>query len=228
VRRRVTTGPQAVGAPACAPTVLTATAVRGAVAHLAAADRILSDIIRCVGPFALQHRPPDFETLVRSIVYQQISGKAALSIFSRLQAACGDGGRITPPAVLRLDAAAVRQVGLSAQKARYVRDLAEKTSAGAVDFAALPALDDDAVIAQLVQVKGVGVWTAQMFLLFALRRPDVLPASDLGIRAAVTRAYRLRKPATPTRVLQIGRPWRPYASVASWYLWRSLLNLAAL
>ncbi|RPJ56311.1 MAG: DNA-3-methyladenine glycosylase 2 family protein [Acidobacteria bacterium] len=207
---------------------MTAAAVRAALAHLAAADPVLADIIRRVGPFALQYREPDFETLVRSIVYQQISGKAALSIFGRLQAACADGGRMTPAAVLGLDAAAMRRVGLSAQKARYVRDLAEKTAAGAVDFPALPALADDAVIAQLVQVKGVGVWTAQMFLIFALRRPDVLPASDLGIRAAVTRAYRLRKPATPARVQQVGRPWRPYASVASWYLWRSLLNFAAL
>jgi DNA-3-methyladenine glycosylase II len=193
-----------------------------------AADPVLADIIRRVGPFGMQYREPDFETLVRSIVYQQISGKAALSIFSRLQAACGTGERMTPSAVLALDAPAMRRVGLSVQKARYLRDLAEKAAARAVDFAALPALDDEAVTAQLVQVKGVGVWTAQMFLMFALRRPDVLPVSDLGIRAAVTRAYRLRKPATAARVLQIGRPWRPYASVASWYLWRSLQNFAAL
>jgi DNA-3-methyladenine glycosylase II len=192
------------------------------------ADPIMGRIIESVGPYALSYREPDFETLVRSIVYQQISGKAALSIFSRLQAACGTGDRITPCGVLRLEAGTLRRIGLSQQKARYVADLAEKTAAGELDFARLPALPDPDVIARLTVVQGVGVWTAQMFLIFALRRPDVLPASDLGIRAAVTKAYRLRKPATPARVLALGRAWRPYASVAAWYLWRSLQNFAAL
>jgi DNA-3-methyladenine glycosylase II len=210
------------------PPVLRPAIVAAALAHLQGGDPILAAIIRRVGAFDMRYREPDFETLVRSIVYQQISGKAALAIFGRLQAASRNGERMAAEAVLALDLPAFRQLGLSQQKAAYVRDLAEKTAAGLVDFAALPALPDDLVVERLTAVRGVGVWTAQMFLMFALRRPDVLPVSDLGIRAAVTKAYRLRKPPGPARIEKLARPWRPYASVASWYLWRSLDNFAAL
>ncbi len=201
--------------------------VEAALAHLRGGDPTLAAVIERVGPYAIQYREPDFETLVRSIVYQQISGRAALSIFTRLRAACADGGRMGHARVLALDTAALRLLGLSQQKAAYLRDLSQKTAEGRIDFGALPALPDEAVIERLTQVKGVGIWTAQMFLIFALRRPDVLPVSDLGIRAAVIKAYRLRK-LTNVRLEKIARPWRPYASVASWYLWRSLENFAAL
>ncbi len=202
--------------------------LEAALTHLRGGDPTLRAIIQRVGPYAMQYREPDFETLVRSIVYQQISGRAALSIFTRLRGACVDGGRMSARAVLALDAAALRGLGLSQQKAAYLRDLAGRTADGRLDFAALPSLPDEAVIEHPTQVKGVGVWTAQMFLIFALRRPDVLPVSDLGIRSAVVKAHRLRKPITPARLERIGKPWRPYASVASWYLWRSLENFAAL
>lgn len=208
--------------------VLTPAGVDVAVAHLTAADPVMAQIIAGVGSFRMAFREPDFETLVRSVVYQQISGKAAMAIFGRLCAACGDGGRLRPAAILALPADALRGLGLSSQKARYVRDLAEKTQARLLDFERLPELTDDEVIGVLTQVTGVGRWTAQMFLMFALRRPDVLPVADLGVRAAVQKAYRLRKPPTPDRMARIARPWRPYATVASWYLWRSLENFAAL
>lgn len=211
-----------------APGVVTPAILQAALAHLQAADPILATIMRRVGEFGMRYREPDFETLVRSIVYQQISGKAALAIFGRLQAAAKNGERMTPEAVLALDLPALRQLGLSQQKAAYVRDLAEKAAGGLVDFDALPGLPDSLVVERLTAVRGVGVWTAQMFLIFALRRPDVLPVSDLGIRAAVTKAYRLRKSPGPARIERLARPWRPYATVASWYLWRSLDNFAAL
>jgi DNA-3-methyladenine glycosylase II len=202
--------------------------IQAALAHLRAGDPTLAVVIQRVGPYAMQYRDPDFETLVRSIVYQQISGRAALSIFTRLRAACADGARMSAAAVLALDAAGLRLLGLSQQKSLYLRDLAQRAADGRLDLAALAALPDEAVIEHLTQVKGVGRWTAQMFLMFALRRPDVLPVADLGIRAAVAKAYRLRKPPTAARLEKIARPWRPYASVACWYLWRSLENFAAL
>ncbi|MFB3820321.1 MAG: DNA-3-methyladenine glycosylase [Candidatus Methylomirabilales bacterium] len=211
-----------------APPVLTPAVLAAALAHLRAGDPVLAAIIARVGEFGMRYREPDFETLVRSIIYQQISGKAAAAIFGRLQAASRNGERITAEGVLGLDPAGLRQLGLSQQKAAYVRDLAEKAAAGLVDFGELPRLPDDLVVERLTAVRGVGVWTAQMFLIFALRRPDVLPVSDLGIRAAVTRAYRLRKPPGPARIEKLARPWRPYASIASWYLWRSLDNFATL
>ncbi len=211
-----------------APRIVTDALAAEALVRLREADPRLGAIIARVGGYAMRYRRPDFETLVRSIVYQQISGKAALAIFTRLQEACGQGGGMRPERLLALDHAGLRRLGLSPQKAAYVRDLAEHTAAGRLDFAALPALPDAAVIERLTAVRGVGLWTAQMFLIFALRRPDVLPASDLGIRAAVQRAYRLRTPPHPARIEKIARPWRPYASIASWYLWRSLENFAAL
>jgi DNA-3-methyladenine glycosylase II len=134
----------------------------------------------------------------------------------------GGNGRMTPEAIPGRTDAELRAAGLSRQKVGYLRDLAEKTRRGQVDFARLPGLSDDDVIAHLTAVKGVGVWTAQMFLLFALRRSDVLAAGDLGIRSAVRTAYGLRNLPKPGRIEQLGQKWRPYRSVACWYLWRSL------
>jgi len=132
-----------------------------------------------------------------------------------------DNGRMTPHGVLARTDAELRAAGLSRHKVGYLRDLAQKTRAGHIDFARLPALPDDDVIRQLTMVKGVGVWTAQMFLLFALRRLNVLAAGDLGIRSAIRRAYRLRTLPKPSRIEQLARKWHPYCSVACWYLWRS-------
>ena len=201
--------------------------MRHAILHLKKADPVLAGIIDRVGPYRIQFREPAFETLVRSIVYQQLSGRVALRIFERLLDLVPER-RLTPAAVLALTVEQMRAAGLSGQKTAYIRDLAARTNAREVDFALLPALSDDEVVETLTRVKGVGVWTAHMFLIFALERPDVLPVGDLGVRTAMRRAYRMRALPKPARMERIARAWRPWCSVASWYLWRSLEGDAAL
>lgn len=188
--------------------------------HLRRSDPVLAGIIERVGDYAIRFRDPDFETLVKSIVYQQLSGRVASVIFGRLAAAAGR--RITPENILKLRPSRMRTLGLSTQKTTYIRDLARHTRAGSVVFEELPQLPDDQVIERLTQVKGVGVWTAHMFLIFALRRPDILPTGDLGIRNAMRKAYALEQLPSPAEMEEMGSRWRPYCSVASWYLWRSL------
>ena len=192
-----------------------------AITHLIQVDPILGQIIERVGPCTIQYAEPDFETLVRSIVFQQLNGKAARAIFARFKEAVGDGSRMAPGEILALPAEKMRALGLSQRKVEYVRDLAEKTRAGVIEFTSLARLSDEDVIEHLTAVKGVGVWTAHMFLLFALRRPDILATGDFGIRSAVRKAYRLRKLPTPARVEKLGAKWHPHCSVACWYLWRS-------
>jgi DNA-3-methyladenine glycosylase II len=188
--------------------------------HLRQADPVLANIIDRVGPYRPRSTDASFHGLARSIVYQQLSGKAAGTIFGRVVSATSDP--LTPAGILRLSLDELRRLGLSQQKAGYVRDLAERTARGEIDFSALPALSDDEVIRVLSAVKGVGLWTVQMYLIFALQRPDVLPVGDLGIRAAIKKAYRTRHLPKPDRIEKIARKWHPYCSVASWYLWRSL------
>ena len=195
--------------------------MRKALLHLKQADPVLRAIVERVGPYRIRYAEPDFETLARSIVFQQLSGQSARAIFGRVKQLVADNGRMTPHGVLARTDAELRAAGLSRHKVEYLRDLAQKTRAGHIDFARLPALPDDDVIRQLTMVKGVGVWTAQMFLLFALRRLNVLAAGDLGIRSAIRRAYRLRTLPKPSRIEQLARKWHPYCSVACWYLWRS-------
>jgi len=197
--------------------------MRKALTHLKKADPVLGRIIERVGPFKIQYREPVFQTLVRSIVYQQLHGKAAATIFGRLAAAAKDDP-ISPESILRLRPARMRALGLSTQKTTYIRELAKLTRKGEVDFERCLALEDAAVIEHLTRVKGIGVWTVHMFLIFALRRPDVLPTGDLGIRAAIKRAYELPGLPKPDEMQKIAASWRPYSSVACWYLWRSLDN----
>ncbi|MGH9666847.1 MAG: DNA-3-methyladenine glycosylase family protein [Bryobacteraceae bacterium] len=200
--------------------------MRKAILHLKNADPILAGIIARVGPLRIQYREPCFQTLVRSIVYQQLSGKAALTIFNRLTAKAGEP--LTPEAILRLRPATLRGVGLSQQKTNYVRDLALRTRKGEIDFACLEALADHEIVGHLTQVKGIGVWTVHMFLIFALRRPNVLPTGDLGVRAAIQKAYKLPELPKPEEIEKIAQAWHPFCSIASWYLWRSLENPATL
>ncbi|HYL80857.1 MAG TPA: hypothetical protein VEU07_08590 [Candidatus Acidoferrum sp.] len=195
--------------------------MRRAIAHLKGSDPVLCEIIQRVGPCRIQFAEPDFETLVRSIVFQQLHGKAARAIFARLHGAVGNGTRMSPPAILALRTEEMLALGLSRQKAAYIRDLAEKSQAGSIDLGRLAGFSDAEVIDHLTIVKGIGPWTAQMYLLFALRRPDVLATGDLGIRLAIQRAYRLRKLPTPAKVEKLGAKWRPHCSLACWYLWRS-------
>ncbi len=161
-----------------------------------------------------------FPALVRTITAQQISTKAAATIHGRLVACMAEG--VTPDALLTLTDAQFREAGLSRQKIGYLRDLASKVRSGDLPVGSLHELDDDSVIEAIVKVKGLGRWSAEMFLIFRLRRPDVLPVGDLGIVTAIQRLYGLRKKPKPERIVKIGDAWRPYRSVACWYLWRSL------
>lgn len=196
-----------------------------AIDHLTASDPVLARIIERVGPCGIQYHEPTFRALARSIVFQQLNGKAATSIFNRLEAATPRQA-VTPEAILRLGVDGMRPLGISAQKGSYLYDLAEKTQSGLVDFMAFPAMTDSEVIVSLRQVKGVGEWTAHMFLIFALQRPDILPTGDLGVRMAMKQAYRMRALPKPERMVRVAKPWRPFASYAAWYLWRSLEGVA--
>jgi len=181
----------------------------------------LRSLIDRVGAYRIEYRNPGFETLVRSIVYQQLNGKVARVIFGRLVDAV-PGGQLTPEGILKLTPARMRKAGLSKQKTAYIRDLARKTKRGALDFAMLPGLSDEEVVAMLTQVKGIGVWTAHMFLMFALERPNVLPTGDLGIRMAIRKHYGMDELPNAKQIEERAAGWHPYCTVASWYLWRSL------
>ena len=194
--------------------------MRPALQHLKK-DPVLAEIIRRAGRFTMEYRDPVFENLVQSIVYQQLSGRVASVIYGRLVAAVGEPG-VTPATILKLRIDRMRRLGLSRQKTTYIRELAKHTKRGSVSFEDLVHLDDAGVIEHLTKVKGIGVWTAQMFLMFALRRPDVLPVGDLGIRMAMKKAWDLPDLPKPPEMEQIAASWRPWASIATWYLWRSL------
>jgi DNA-3-methyladenine glycosylase II len=218
--------------------------MRKATNHLKKSDPVMCAIIERIGPCRMGFGLPEFASLAETIVYQQLNGKAAETIFARFAALAGDP--LTPAGILKLTAEQMRTAGLSKQKSAYLKDLAEKTASGALDFARLPELADAEIIEHLTQVKGIGVWTAQMFLMFSLRRENVLPTGDYGVRMAMFRNY-LEKPRkkvaansrkakgaakkgrapkiklpTPEQMEKIARSWEPYRSVACWYLWRSL------
>jgi DNA-3-methyladenine glycosylase II len=196
---------------------------RTSILHLKRADPIVARVIEQVGPcrFKPRRQGTHFDALLRSIVYQQLSGKAARTILKRVLALYGD--RYPRPAqLLATPEASLRAAGLSRQKLTYLRDLATKVESGEVPLARVGRMPDEAVIEYLTRIKGIGRWTAQMFLMFRLGRPDVLPELDLGIQTAIQRAYGLGKRPSPAEVLRIGEVWRPHATIACWYLWRSL------
>jgi len=193
-----------------------------AVDHLRRADPVLREVIDRVGPFEPGHEPDLWRSLVGSIISQQLSVKAAATIESRV-AALGDGeGFPAPQRLLALPEEVLRACGLSGAKTRYVKDLAGKWLDGTLQPERIAALPDEEVIAELTQVKGIGRWTAEMVLIFTLRRPDVLPVDDLGFRNAVQRAYGLAERPGASELQRLGEPWRPYRSIATLYLWRSL------
>ena len=198
--------------------------LRKAAARLRRNDPVLAVIIRDVGPCRLrvEVRGGAFAALAESIVYQQITGKAAASIYGRLRRLVRRR-HPRPQDILAATAKALRKVGLSRQKVAYLRDLSERVRDG-LKLRSIARLEDEAVIEALIEVKGIGRWTAEMFLMFRLHRPDVLPAGDLGIVNAIRRLYGLRKRPDAKRVLRIGEAWKPYRSVASWYLWQTLRN----
>lgn len=194
--------------------------MREAVRHLRKCDPVLRAIIERVGPCRMEFGVPEFSSLAEAIVYQQLNGKAAVTIFNRFAEIAGDP--LTPEGILKLSDQQLRNVGLSKQKSAYLKDLAAKTAAGLLDFSRLSELSDDEVIQHLTQVKGVGVWTAHMFLMFSLRRPNILPTGDYGVQVAVKKHYKKRKLPKPKEMEKIARAWEPYRSIACWYMWRSL------
>lgn len=209
--------------------------MRKALNHLKKSDPVMRAIIERVGPYRMTYREPTFHSLARAIVYQQLNGKAALTIFNRFTALAGDP--LTPEGVLKLTPEQMRAVGLSKQKSSYLLDMAHRAGRGELDFLRVPEMTDDEVISHLTHVKGVGVWTAHMFLMFSLQRANILPTGDFAIRMAMFRHYmdkarakngaakkrkRKIKLPSPAQMEKIAKCWEPYRSVACWYLWRSL------
>src|SRR5690348_780943 len=194
--------------------------MRKAINHLKKSDPVMRTIIERIGACRMEFGPPEFHSLAEAIVYQQLNGKAAVTIFKRFAALAGDP--LTPDGILKLSDEQLRSVGLSKQKSAYLKDLAAKTASGALDFDSLPQLPDEEIIEHLTQVKGIGVWTAQMFLMFTLKRENVLPTGDFGIRMAIKKHYKKRKLPNPLQMQKVANAWEPYRSIACWYLWRSL------
>jgi DNA-3-methyladenine glycosylase II len=192
-------------------------------------DPVLGAAVRRIGPcgLAARQRHDHLTALVGAIVSQQLSTRAAATIFGRFVALFPDGTIPGAAAIHALEDQALRGVGLSGQKVGYLRDLCARIGDERLRLDELDALPDEQVIERLTAVKGFGRWTAEMFLMFRLHRPDVLPVGDLGIVTAIQRLYRLRKRPDPKRILKIGEPWRPYRSVASWYLWQTLAEAKA-
>jgi 3-methyladenine DNA glycosylase/8-oxoguanine DNA glycosylase len=222
--------------------------MRNAVLHLKKSDPVMRAIIERVGPCRMEFGEPQFHSLAEAIVYQQLNGKAAVTIFKRFAALAGDP--LTPEGILKLTPEQMRAVGLSKQKSSYLLDMAERAHRGELNFSRLPGMSDEEVIEHLTQVKGVGVWTAHMFLIFTLRRPNILPTGDFGVRMAIYKRYLDKRAAkkrteksgklkgdkgarkktasakiklpTPEQMEKIAKSWEPYRSVACWYLWQSL------
>lgn len=195
--------------------------IDAAMQHLRRGDPRLRAVIRRVGPFTMKLRRDRFATLVRSIVGQQVSGKAAKAILDRVRALVAPG-KLSAESLSQFTIDELRAAGLSRQKASYIHDLCDKTASDAVRLDQLGRLSDEAVIDELTQVKGIGRWTAEMLLIFSLGRLDVLPCDDLGIRNAIKRLHDLEEMPNRADCVRLAEPWRPYASVASWYCWRSL------
>jgi DNA-3-methyladenine glycosylase II len=219
--------------------------MRKAVIHLKKSDPVMRAIIDRIGPCRMRFGRPEFHSLAEAIVYQQLNGKAAETIFKRFATLAGEP--LTPEGILKLSDEQMRGAGLSKQKSAYLKDLAAKTASGVLDFSRLPDLPDEEIIEHLTQVKGIGVWTAQMFLMFTLKRENVLPTGDFGVRMAMYKHYldvqrakaakkssagkklaatkgrkRKIKLPTPEQMEKIAKRWEPFRSVACWYLWQSL------
>jgi DNA-3-methyladenine glycosylase II len=191
--------------------------------HLKRRDRVLKRLIPQFGSACLRSRGDAFTTLARSVVGQQISVKAAQSVWNRFSEAAGaQDGALAPRAVQALPLPALRAAGLSARKAEYLLDLASHFADGRVHVAQWEAMDDEAIIEELVAIRGIGRWTAEMFLIFHLLRPDVLPLDDLGLLKAISINYFSGEPVTRAEAREVSEAWSPYRSVATWYLWRSL------
>ncbi len=192
-----------------------------ALAHLRTADPVLGRIIDAAIPYSPPHRDDPYAALLRTILFQQLAGAAATAIQKRWLALYGDTGAVpTPEQLANTTDEQFRSAGVSRQKAGYMRDLALHVADGRLDFSELPELPDEEIVKRITAIKGLGEWSAHMFLMFHLGRPDVLPIGDLGVRNGMRLAYGLEDTPTPARAREIGAPWAPYRSVGSWYMWR--------
>lgn len=192
-----------------------------ALRHLQSSDDVIPKLMTRSGPFKYRRQTNRYQVLLRSIIAQQISSAAAKTIWSRVQTLV-PAKRVAVENIQAISDDELRSVGVSPQKLKYVRSLNEHVVSGNLKLSSLHRLSDDEAIAALVQVTGIGIWTAQMMLMFSLGRPDILPYGDLGIRAAIRNAYHLDELPNRQQCEEIAQPWRPYATVACWYLWRSI------
>jgi DNA-3-methyladenine glycosylase II len=191
--------------------------------HLAKRDRVMRKLIPLCGDGRLQSRGDAFTTLARSIVGQQISMKAAQSVWERFTTAVdASGERVKPASVLAVEAAGIREAGLSARKVDYLLDLARHFESGMVHVKQWQQMDDEAIIEELVAIRGIGRWTAEMFLIFHLLRPNVLPLDDVGLMKGISQNYFSGEPVSRAEAREVGEAWAPFRSVATWYIWRSL------
>jgi len=191
--------------------------------HLRAVDPVVGALIDRGGPFTPRPAMDHYESLLRTILFQQLNGRAATTIQQRWMALYSDGSRYpTPTEILATTDEAFRSTGVSRQKAAYMRDVAERVLAGSLDFAGIERRSDDEIVAQITAIKGLGEWSAHMFLMFQLGRPDVLPVGDFGVRNGMRIAYGMDTMPSPAQAREIGAPWAPYRSVGAWYMWRAV------
>ncbi|XAR61755.1 DNA-3-methyladenine glycosylase II [Bertholletia excelsa] len=191
-----------------------------AIQHLRSADPRLTDLIDTHRRPAFDSSHPPFLALSKSIIYQQLASRAATSIYTRFVSLCGGELNVLPHIVLALSPQELRQIGVSGRKSSYLHDLASKYQEGFLSDSSIVEMDDDSLFAKLTIVNGIGPWSVHMFMIFTLQRPDVLPASDLGVRKGVQLLHGLEKPPRPNQMEELCEKWRPYRSVASWYMWR--------
>lgn len=195
--------------------------------YLCKVDGNLDKIIKTIGKYSIKLRNDPFQSLVESIIYQQLSSNAANAIYNRFLNHYGNK-RVTPVEIINSPNNDLKKVGLSERKIIYLKDLASRIYDGRINLNDFTNMNDEEIIKQLINVKGIGQWTAEMFLIFCLGRQDILPITDLGIRKAIQRVYSLEELPKPNTMIEISKPWRPYRSIASWYLWKSLSNFSSI
>jgi DNA-3-methyladenine glycosylase II len=194
-----------------------------AIQYLCKVDSNLEKIIKIVGKYSINIRNDPFQSLVESIIYQQLAGRAANAIYNRF-INYYNNKQITPTRILNSPNDNLKKVGLSNRKIDYLKNLASHVYDGRINLEELPKMNDEEIINKLVNVKGIGRWTSEMFLIFSLGRQDILPVTDLGVRKAIQKVYSLPELPRPNTMMEIAKPWRPYRSIATWYLWKSLSN----
>jgi DNA-3-methyladenine glycosylase II len=198
-----------------------------AIQYLCKVDSNLEKIIKIIGKYSIKIRNDPFQSLVESIIYQQLAGRAANAIYNRFINYYGNK-QVTPIGILNSPNDNLKKVGLSNRKIDYLKDLASHVYDGRINLEELSKMNDEEIINKLINVKGIGRWTSEMFLIFSLGRQDVLPITDLGVRKAMQKVYSLSELPKPNIMMEIAKPWRPYRSIATWYLWKSLSNFSTI